>query len=89
MRQLGLPCGVILNRSGSGDRQVLDYCAAENIPILLSIPLDRQIAAAYSRGHPLVSAKPEYVRILQEVYKKVEELAASASQKPGSREAQP
>jgi MinD superfamily P-loop ATPase len=88
MRLLGLPCGVILNRSGSGDQQVLDYCTSENIPILLSVPLDREIAAAYSRGLTLASAQPKYIRILQDVYQEIEGLAALASGKPLSREDQ-
>jgi len=58
--ELGLPVGVVINREGVGDRGVDDYCAAENIPILLRIPLDRRIAEAYSEGVPLVEARPEY-----------------------------
>jgi hypothetical protein len=55
----------------------------------LSIPLDRDIAEAYARGRPLVSAKPEYIPILQEVFQKIEGLAARASNAAASREARP
>ncbi len=58
--ELGLPVGVVINRDGVGDRGVEDYCAAEGIPILMRIPLDRRIAEAYSEGMPLVEALPEY-----------------------------
>ena len=58
--ELGLPVGVVINRDGVGDRGVEDYCAAEDIPILMRIPLDRRIAEAYSEGMPLVEALPEY-----------------------------
>jgi MinD superfamily P-loop ATPase len=58
--ELGLPVGVVINRDGVGDRGVDDYCAAEDIPILMRIPLDRRIAEAYSEGTPLVEARPEY-----------------------------
>jgi MinD superfamily P-loop ATPase len=58
--ELGLPVGVVINRDGVGDRGVEDYCTAENIPILMRIPLDRRIAEAYSEGIPLVEALPEY-----------------------------
>jgi len=58
--ELGLPVGVVINRDGMGDRGVEDYCTAENIPILMRIPLDRRIAEAYSEGVPLVEALPEY-----------------------------
>jgi MinD superfamily P-loop ATPase len=58
--ELGLPVGVVINRDGVGDQGVEDYCAAEGIPILMRIPLDRRIAEAYSEGVPLVEALPEY-----------------------------
>lgn len=58
--QLGLPVGVVVNRDGVGDAGVDDYCAAEAIPILMRIPLDRRIAQATADGHALVEALPEY-----------------------------
>lgn len=59
VRSLGVPFGVVVNRAGSGDQRVHDYCAAEGIPLLLEIPHDRRIAEAYSRGEILVEALPE------------------------------
>lgn len=58
--ELGLPVGVVINRDGPGYGGVNDYCAAEGIPILMRIPLDRNIAAAISGGQALVEALPEY-----------------------------
>lgn len=49
-RQLAMPCGVVINRVGIGDSRVHDYCAQEDLPILLEIPDDRRIAEACSRG---------------------------------------
>ncbi|GAK49986.1 hypothetical protein U14_01211 [Candidatus Moduliflexus flocculans] len=60
VRKLGLPHGVVINRAGSGDIRVETYCRNEQIPILLSIPADRRIAEAYSRGEMLIDALPEY-----------------------------
>lgn len=57
---LRLPVGVIINRDGVGDTGVGDYCAAEGIPVLMRIPLDRRIAEAYSEGIPLLEAMPDY-----------------------------
>jgi MinD superfamily P-loop ATPase len=45
-----------------------DYCAAEGIPILMRIPLDRRIAAAVSGGEALVDALPEYRPRFVELY---------------------
>jgi len=60
VRELDRPFGVVVNRAGSGDNRVQDYCLAENIPLLLEIPEDRRIAEAYSRGEPIIDALPEY-----------------------------
>jgi MinD superfamily P-loop ATPase len=58
--ELKLPVGVVINRDGIGDQGVEAYCAAEDVPILMRIPLDRRIAEAYSAGIPLVQAFPIY-----------------------------
>jgi MinD superfamily P-loop ATPase len=72
--ELGLPVGVVVNRDGVGDQGVDDYCAAEDIPILLRIPLDRRIAEAYSEGTPLIEALPEYRERFQALYAGIEKL---------------
>jgi MinD superfamily P-loop ATPase len=58
--ELNLPVGVVINRDGIGDTGIDEYCAAEGIPILMRIPLDRRIAEAISDGEALVEALPEY-----------------------------
>lgn len=55
-----LPIAVVINRAGVGDTSVEAYCAAENIPILLHIPLERATAEGIARGETLVSIHPEY-----------------------------
>lgn len=71
--ELGLPVGVVVNREGIGDAGVDEYCAAEGIPILMSIPLDRRIAEAISDGKALVEALPEYLPRFRELYHAIEE----------------
>ena len=68
---LGLSVGVVINRDGVGDQGVEDYCAAENIPILMRIPLDRRIAEAYSEGIPMVEALPEYQVKFMQLYLRI------------------
>lgn len=60
LRKLNIPMGVVVNRSGLGDRGVYEYCEREGIPILLEIPFDRRIAELYSRGIPFVQEMPEW-----------------------------
>jgi MinD superfamily P-loop ATPase len=69
VQKIGLPLGVIINRSDAGDDRVVRYCEEENIRILLQVPESRSIAEAYSRGIGLLDAepglKPEFIRIIQ------------------------
>jgi MinD superfamily P-loop ATPase len=71
VRELDIPCGVIINRAGVGSDEVEQYCHRERIPILLAIPLDRNIAALYSRGIPLIEGMPrwreEFLRLFQQI----------------------
>lgn len=66
--ELSLPIGVVVNRDGVGDQGVDDYCAAEGIPILTRIPLDRRIAEACSEGVALVEALPQYRERFRDLY---------------------
>jgi MinD superfamily P-loop ATPase len=60
VRQLNIPCGVVVNRMGVGDDRVHRYCRQQELPLLLEIPDDRRIAEAYSCGALIVDALPEY-----------------------------
>jgi len=72
--ELGLPVGVVVNRDGIGDAGVDEYCAAEGIPILMRIPLDRRIAVAISEGSVLVDALPEYRKAFQTLSEQLDRL---------------
>jgi MinD superfamily P-loop ATPase len=73
--ELGLPVGVVINRDGAGDRGVDDYCAAEGIPVLMRIPLERRIAEAYSEGVSLVDALPAYRGRFQVLHRQIARLS--------------
>ncbi len=49
-RAVGVPFGVVINRSGENDHIVADYCEAEGIDIITTIPDSRSVAEHYSRG---------------------------------------
>ncbi len=74
-RALGVPFGVAVNRSGEEDGAVLDYCAAERIPVLLEMPDDPEIARAYSRGELALAARPELRPRLLRLYEQLVELS--------------
>jgi MinD superfamily P-loop ATPase len=81
VRELGLPFGVAINRVGTGDHAVLDYCASERIPVLLEIPDDRAIAQAYSRGALALTVRPRLKRLFIGLLEKLTELARSTPQR--------
>lgn len=72
VKLLGIPCGIVINRAGIGNDGVKIYARNENIPILLEIPFDKDIASAYSKGELLVQALPEYKEIFKGLYTSIE-----------------
>jgi MinD superfamily P-loop ATPase len=60
LNHLGKPHGVIVNRSNLGDREVYNYLQQNNIPLLMEIPMDREIARIYSEGRMLVDEEPNF-----------------------------
>ena len=77
--ELRIPTGVVINRDGVGDDGVLTFCAENDVPVLLSIPLDRRIAEAYADGIPLVDAVPAYRQGFVDLYHKIVSLVEGES----------
>jgi MinD superfamily P-loop ATPase len=74
VRELNIALAVVLNRAGVGDKKVEAYCRKENIPILLTIPLDTEIARLYSKGITLAEGKPEWREKFIGLFRKIEEM---------------
>jgi len=74
LRTMKIPVGVIINRAGIGDNRVEEYCYQEGIPVLMTIPFDREIAVAYSEGMPIVEVRPSYRDKFSTLFSRVEEL---------------
>jgi MinD superfamily P-loop ATPase len=74
VRELGIPSGVVINRSDIGDLAVKEFCEGRSIPILMEIPEDRQIAEAYSRGVMIIDVFPEYKERFQELFATIEKM---------------
>lgn len=74
LRKLKIPFGVVINRAGVGDSRVDYYCQKENIPILMTIPMDKNIGVAYSEGKSIIQTQPSYRKKFLELFEKVKEL---------------
>jgi MinD superfamily P-loop ATPase len=75
VKTLGIPCGLVINRSDIGDEGVREYAAKEDIPVLLEIPFDRKIAEAYSVGKLIIEVLPEWADKFRDLYNRIEILA--------------
>ncbi|MFZ2471279.1 MAG: ATP-binding protein [Methanothrix sp.] len=60
LEKMNIPCAVLVNKSGMGDRNVYKYLEKRDIPLLMEIPLDRKIAEFYSRGEIFAEKMPEW-----------------------------
>jgi len=78
---LGIPCGLVINRSDIGDGRVRAYAEAEGVPILMEIPFDRKIAEAYSRGEMLVEGSGEWPSRFRELYGRIEMIVQESQKK--------
>ncbi len=74
VKLLGIPAGLVVNRADLGDETVFRYAEEEGLPILMTIPFDRTIAEAYSRGHLVVEEMPQWRQRFIDLYEKIEQI---------------
>jgi len=58
LREMDISFGVVINREGIGDEGVELFCDREEIPIILKIPHNEDIAKLYSKGKTFVNELP-------------------------------
>jgi MinD superfamily P-loop ATPase len=73
-REMNLRMGVVINRDGSGDDRVDQFCQSEAIPILMRIPFERAIARGTAGGQALVDIHPEYGDLFRQLFLQIEEI---------------
>ena len=74
VRVIGIPFGIVINRSDIGDQKVVAYCRQEQLNLLLEIPSSRKIAEAYSCGESICSAQPDLEIKLQNLLQDISEV---------------
>jgi MinD superfamily P-loop ATPase len=72
LEKMEIPFGVVINRSDIGDSGVDNFCRGRNIPILMQIPFDKEIAFLYSNGIPFVTEKEEYIQKFENMFEAIE-----------------
>lgn len=69
--KIGYPYGVIINRAGIGNFAVYDWLKENNIPLLMEIPFDEEIAHIYSEGKLLTDENLIYRNKFLDLIKKI------------------
>lgn len=73
--ETGKPHGVIINKSGTGNRQIYAYLEEERIPLLGEIPFSRAIAEAYAAGQLLTNIEKPIRQHFTSIAEKIVETA--------------
>ncbi len=71
LQKLKIPHGVVLNKCNVGDYKVEEYCKKSNIPLLLFIPMDKEIAVTYSQGISIVQINSSYRQKFVQLFQKI------------------
>lgn len=67
MKELKKKFGVVVNRYGIGNDDIITYCEDNNIPILAKIPNSREVATLYSKGELVYRKIPEVKQELEHI----------------------
>lgn len=71
LRDMKIPFGVVINKFDEDENIVKKYCDNEKIEIIGTIPFDRKIAEAYSKGEIIADALSEYRENFETILKRV------------------
>ncbi|MBE3584652.1 MAG: ATP-binding protein [Thermoanaerobacter sp.] len=82
---LGVPCGVVVNRSDGDDRLIRQFCQQNNLPLLLQLPHDREVARGYARGIPAVKVRPEWKEYFAALLSFIEEGGCTGARTGGAQ----
>jgi len=73
--RLGIPAGIVINRSDGKDQKTLEFCTDHDLDVMMTIPFNREIAAIQSRGDLLCRQKPEWQKAFVALFVKCSTLA--------------
>ncbi len=70
--KLGLRFSIVINRSGTGDSGVKEFCKTKGLTVSMELPDDLKVAKAYSRGDLIVDSLGNYKNNFLELAKSLE-----------------
>ena len=74
LKRIRIPFGIVINKFQNERNLIHNYCDSEEIPILMELPFDRQLAECYSTGQPAVAMFPELEERFRELVLKIEKI---------------
>ena len=80
LKKMGIPTGVLINRSDMGDRRVEEFCKRQHLPLLMQIPWDEKLARRYARGEPATLHDDAWKNRFRSLWAKIEQAAAAGHQ---------
>jgi len=84
--QMGIPTGIVVNRSDGKDRIIMDWAEDVQIPVIGQIPFEQKYAATYSSGEILVRWHGELNASLLDIYEHIRALKNAAIPAPPALE---
>lgn len=72
LRDMRIPCGVVVNRSTEDDSLAEIACREMDLPILLRIPESRSVAETYARGGSLLDTDPRWTERMRALLDTIE-----------------
>lgn len=76
VRKMNIPAGVVVNRDITSEGALERFCADANLPILMRIPLERDIGQALAAGEPLIAVRPTYTMALRHLFDRIRQVEA-------------
>jgi MinD superfamily P-loop ATPase len=77
--KMGVPTGLVINRSDGHDPLIAEYAEAIGVPIVGRILFERKYAEAYSRGEVLADVFPELRQNMLAIYEQIKPLAGTVA----------
>jgi len=78
VKVLGMPAGVVINRSDGDDGKTRKFCQDHGLPLLMTIPFDRGIAAIQNQGKVLCTEIPAWQEAFADLFARCEGLVRGA-----------
>lgn len=82
LEELKIPSGVIINRKGIGDEELEGFLKEKQIPVLMKIPFEKEIAFGIAAGKTLIDIYPNYRKKFLEVFDQITELVEEGIGEP-------